>query len=87
MPDKFFGVWIPSTGWLRFNRPLPTGGYEQVAWATLERPLAAYYAREFNGYPRRIDEALGSVDGQMVLLKAEQERAARVSWWRKLLKR
>jgi hypothetical protein len=74
MADKFYGVWLPGRGWVRFNRQTTTGGYEMVAWASRESLMARMLARDLGGRVKRIDEALGGSDAMSLLLAAEAAR-------------
>ena len=86
MNSVLYGVWLPAIGWLRFMREEPTGGMKSIAWATLDRRIASQVARELGGTIHPIDDALGSLDAQLIFLRAEEARKGRVTLWHRIRK-
>ena len=86
MADKFYGVWLPGRGWVRMKRGNTTQGYDMISWATTELPMARWVAIMLGGQVRRIDEALGSADGEAYFKEAEKIESAKgkVSTWQKI---
>jgi hypothetical protein len=88
MADKFFGVWLPGRGWVRMKRGNANQGFDMVAWATTELPMARWVAGVLGGEVRRIDEALGSADGEAYFKEAEKNASAKgkVTIWQRIKK-
>jgi hypothetical protein len=82
MTDKLYGVWKPTGGWLRLKRD---EGGDYVAWATTEKQMARYIARQLRGKILRIDEALASRNGEEILLAAQTAAKERDTLWHKLV--